>query len=160
MRFAKHAIVAYVKTALFSKVKDGLPFCVQICVCPPSVVQAAMHMLEPTSVTRFLHHAHLPSTPPPPKSPLTPNTIFLLNIFNVNTVCFISIHVQFIFFYFVLWPTNAQLFHKLSHSYMFRHYSVIIRVLVINDRLCGLWSEFLATDTEVPGSIPGATRFS
>jgi len=23
-----------------------------------------------------------------------------------------------------------------------------------------LWSEFLATDTEVPGSIPGATRFS
>ena len=21
------------------------------------------------------------------------------------------------------------------------------------------WSEFLATDTEVPGSIPGATRF-
>jgi len=22
------------------------------------------------------------------------------------------------------------------------------------------WSEFLATDTEVPGSIPGATRFS
>jgi hypothetical protein len=23
-----------------------------------------------------------------------------------------------------------------------------------------LWSEFLATDPEVPGSIPGATRFS
>jgi len=23
-----------------------------------------------------------------------------------------------------------------------------------------LWSEFLAIDTEVPGSIPGATRFS
>jgi len=22
------------------------------------------------------------------------------------------------------------------------------------------WSEFLATDTEVPGSVPGATRFS
>jgi hypothetical protein len=22
------------------------------------------------------------------------------------------------------------------------------------------WSEFLATDTEVPGSIPGAVRFS
>jgi hypothetical protein len=28
------------------------------------------------------------------------------------------------------------------------------------DRLCGLWSEFMATDPEVPGSIPGATRFS
>jgi len=30
----------------------------------------------------------------------------------------------------------------------------------MRDRLCGLWSEFLATDTEVPGSIPGATRFT
>jgi hypothetical protein len=27
-------------------------------------------------------------------------------------------------------------------------------------RLCGLVSEFLATDLEVPGSILGATRFS
>ena len=34
--------------------------------------------------------------------------------------------------YFVLWPTKAQLFHKLSHSYMFRHYSVVLRQLVIN----------------------------
>jgi len=33
---------------------------------------------------------------------------------------------------FALWPTNAQLFHKLSHSYMFRHYSVILRELVIH----------------------------
>jgi len=33
---------------------------------------------------------------------------------------------------FVLWPTNAQLFHKLSHSYMFRHYRVILRELVIS----------------------------
>jgi len=29
-------------------------------------------------------------------------------------------------------PTNAQLFHKLSHFYMFRHYCVILRELVIN----------------------------
>ena len=29
-------------------------------------------------------------------------------------------------------PTNAQLFHKLSHCYMFRHYRVILRQLVIN----------------------------
>ena len=36
------------------------------------------------------------------------------------------------FFNFVLWPTNAQLFHKLSQSYMFRHYRVILRELVIN----------------------------
>ena len=36
------------------------------------------------------------------------------------------------FNYFVLWPTNARLFHKLSHSYMFRHYRVILRELVIN----------------------------
>ena len=34
------------------------------------------------------------------------------------------------------------------------------KVMRISDRLCGLVSEFLATDTEVPGSIPGATRFS
>jgi len=34
--------------------------------------------------------------------------------------------------YFALWPTNAQLFHKLSHCYMFRHYRVILRQLVIN----------------------------
>ena len=36
------------------------------------------------------------------------------------------------FYCFVLLPTNAQLFHKLSHSYMFRHYRVILRELVIN----------------------------
>jgi len=40
--------------------------------------------------------------------------------------------LHFLIFYFVLWPTNAQLFHKLSHSYMFRHYRVILRELVIN----------------------------
>ena len=34
--------------------------------------------------------------------------------------------------YSVLWPTNAQLFHKLSHSYMFRHYCVILRELVVS----------------------------
>ena len=34
--------------------------------------------------------------------------------------------------YFVLCPTNAQLFHKLSHSYMFRHYRIILRDPVIN----------------------------
>jgi len=33
--------------------------------------------------------------------------------------------------YFVLGLTSAQLFHKLSHSYMFRHYHVILRELVI-----------------------------
>jgi len=37
-------------------------------------------------------------------------------------------------FFFILWydSTNAQLFHKLLHSYMFRHYRVILRELVIN----------------------------
>jgi len=29
-------------------------------------------------------------------------------------------------------PTNAQLFHKLSNTYMFRHYRVILKELVIN----------------------------
>jgi len=36
------------------------------------------------------------------------------------------------FCYSVLWPTNAQLFHKLSHCNMFRHYRVILIQLVIN----------------------------
>ena len=45
---------------------------------------------------------------------------------------FISMPVPCIFYYFALWPTNAKLFHKLSHCYMFRHYRVILRQLVIN----------------------------
>jgi len=32
--------------------------------------------------------------------------------------------------FFVLCPTNAQLFHKLSHFYTLRHYGVILRQLV------------------------------
>ena len=35
-------------------------------------------------------------------------------------------------YYFVLRPTNAQLFHKSSHSHVFRHYCVILRELVTN----------------------------
>jgi hypothetical protein len=40
-------------------------------------------------------------------------------------------------FFFVLYnkPTNAQLFHKLSHSYMFRHYRVILRQLAVSTLL-------------------------
>ena len=34
-------------------------------------------------------------------------------------------------FYFVLWPIIAQLFHNLSHSYIFRHYRVIVKEFVI-----------------------------
>jgi len=30
-------------------------------------------------------------------------------------------------------PTCAKLFHKLLHCYMFRHYRVILRQLVINN---------------------------
>jgi hypothetical protein len=41
-------------------------------------------------------------------------------------------YLLLIFYYFALWPTNTHLFHKLSHSYMFRHYRVILRELVIN----------------------------
>ena len=45
---------------------------------------------------------------------------------------FILIHVPCIFYYFVLWPTNAPSFHYLSHSNMFRHYRVILRELVVS----------------------------
>ena len=44
----------------------------------------------------------------------------------------ILIHVLVSFIIYVLWPTNAQLSHKLSHSYMFWPYCVILRELVIN----------------------------
>jgi len=50
----------------------------------------------------------------------------------LHVASIILIHVPCIFYYFVLWPTNAQLFHKLSHSYMFRHYRVILSELTIN----------------------------
>ena len=40
--------------------------------------------------------------------------------------------INSLFHYFALWPTNTQLFHKLSHYYMFRHCRVILRDLVIN----------------------------
>ena len=48
-----------------------------------------------------------------------------------NKVIIILIHEPCVFYYFVLWPTNAQLFKKLSPSYMFRYYRVILRELVI-----------------------------
>ena len=42
---------------------------------------------------------------------------------------------------------------KISQNNIF-----ILSIIVVDiDRLCGL--EFLATDTEVPGSIPGTARF-
>jgi len=49
-------------------------------------------------------------------------------------ITLILIHVPCIVYYFVQWSTNAQLpvFHKLSHSYMFRHYRVILWELIIN----------------------------
>jgi len=39
----------------------------------------------------------------------------------ILVIVFILIRVPYIFCYFVLWPTNAQLFYKLLHSHMFRH---------------------------------------
>jgi hypothetical protein len=55
---------------------------------------------------------------------LFPNVLLIILIPATHEPC--------IFYYFALWPPNAQLFHKLSHSYMFRHYCVILRQLVIN----------------------------
>jgi hypothetical protein len=37
-----------------------------------------------------------------------------------------------LFFYFVLWPTNAQLIDKLLYFYMFQHYCVILRELLVS----------------------------
>jgi len=37
-----------------------------------------------------------------------------------------------IFCYFVQWPKKSQLIEKLSHSYMFRHYRIILREFVVS----------------------------
>jgi len=42
------------------------------------------------------------------------------------------INSSHLFIYFVLWPTNIQLFLKLSYSHIFRHYLVIHREFVIH----------------------------
>jgi len=49
---------------------------------------------------------------------------YCIYYFNTRTAVHLLLFVQS--------PTNAQLFHKLSHSYMFRHCRVILRQLVIN----------------------------
>ena len=54
-----------------------------------------------------------------------------------------------IIYYFALWPTNAQLFHKLSHCYMFRHYSVILRESVVSVTYQGTNHELPEDDTVV-----------
>jgi len=46
---------------------------------------------------------------------------------NLQTTSITIIHLPCIFYYFVLCPTTAQLSHKLSHFYVFRHYRVILR---------------------------------
>ena len=40
--------------------------------------------------------------------------------------------ISVFFFNFVLCPKKAQLFNKLSHCYMSRHYRVILRQLILN----------------------------
>jgi len=56
-----------------------------------------------------------------------------------------------LFYYSVLWPTNEQLFHKLSHSYTFRHNRVILRQLVINT---------LPSHTSISNAAVGNTVYS
>ena len=54
---------------------------------------------------------------------------------------FVSIRVPCIFYHFVKQPTKAQiqLLYKLSRSYMFRHYRVILAALVVQRYRAGLW---------------------
>ena len=54
------------------------------------------------------------------------NVAYSVYFYNMFEPFFLSFFLSF--FNAVLWPTNAQLFHKLSHSsYMFQHYCVILR---------------------------------
>ena len=46
---------------------------------------------------------------------------FSIVIWKDTSICdVVLVHIPCILYYFALWPTNAQLFHKLSHFYMFR----------------------------------------
>jgi len=55
-------------------------------------------------------------------------------------------------------PVDQSITHLVIHISL----SLILIMLhyTSRDRLCGLVVRVSATDTEVPGSIPGATRFS
>jgi len=55
--------------------------------------------------------------------------LVILSEFVINNILLFQNAVPCIFYYSVLWPTNAQLFHKLLRSYMFRHCHVILRNL-------------------------------
>jgi len=79
----------------------------------------SLNFLEPSGQLRACNETALPLPLP-------------FMCLRTNNDYFILIRVPYIFYYFVLCPTNAQLFHKLSHTYMFRHYRVIFRKLVIN----------------------------
>jgi len=54
------------------------------------------------------------------------------------------------FFLFCTMTNNARLFHKLSHCYVFRHYRVILRELVINT---------LPSYTSTSNAVVGNTRW-
>ena len=68
-----------------------------------------------------------------------------------TTTCFDTIVSSSDSLYFALWPTNAQLFHKLSHCYMFRHHFVILRQPAINT---------LPSYTSIPNATVGNTIYN
>ena len=65
---------------------------------------------------------------------------FLINLGEISSTWrwrhnFILTNVPCIFCYFVLWPKNAQIFHKLSHSYGFFFFLNICSSVHRNSRL-------------------------
>ena len=63
----------------------------------------------------------------------------IITMLHVSTLlCHLQMHNYFTNYHnatcfdTIVTSSNAQLFHKLSHCYMFRHYCVILRKLVIN----------------------------
>jgi hypothetical protein len=66
---------------------------------------------------------------------LEPETgVFVLShLITVNTLIYIFLfRISYFFLFCTLTNKCTQLFHNLSHCYMFRHYRVILRQLVIN----------------------------
>ena len=102
-------------------------------------------------------------------------TGFCLVILHNSSFVILSVHFTFIIRLkhlfinicniFLIWLVVFQVWQLYNNTDCTVVRNILILTLLymlwfIHDRLCGLWSEFLATDTEVSGSIPSATRFS
>ena len=63
---------------------------------------------------------------------MTTKLCYVLSEKREDLLCFVTGRETYITYLFCKMTKNAQLSHKISHSYMFRHYRVILREHIIN----------------------------